>query len=215
MNSQTQFFSIAAFIFIIIASSFTGAYILRQNLNEQLEKTSSKKMTPLNKPSTHISKNEASSSADLKLTSETPTANQILTSPNQKTIYIKQTPQPAPTPIVIYQDSNNQAPTTTPVPRSTPKPPATTCTTLNGRMYPAADGTGYIGCDVKVDGAIDTSQSYCKGGETGQTKSLIPDGYGQIDQYYATLTDLKLDEKVEVYVKSTNGSLIHCTPDLN
>ncbi|HTK03518.1 MAG TPA: DUF4153 domain-containing protein [Alphaproteobacteria bacterium] len=96
-----------------------------------------------------------------------------------------------------------------------PAPAATACRTLGGGMVVDKNGRGYIGCDVWVDGAIDLSKSYCEGQITHNTKLLIPDGYGRSNQYFATLTGLKKNEEVKVFVYNSGGEKIECLPSLN
>lgn len=90
-----------------------------------------------------------------------------------------------------------------------------TCKTLGTVMYIANDGTGYIGCDIKVNGSFDLSKSYCQGQKTGNKKLLIPDSYGRPDQYYATLTSLDPKEEVRVFIALSQGEQIECPPALN
>jgi len=44
---------------------------------------------------------------------------------------------------------------------------------------------------------------------------LIPDGYGRSNQYFATLTGLKKNEEVKVFVYNSGGEKIECLPSLN
>ena len=93
--------------------------------------------------------------------------------------------------------------------------PLTSCQTLGTQMVTGFDGKGEIGCDVKVDGDIDLSKSYCESEITHMTQSLIPDAFGRQNQYYATLTGLNFEEKVQVFVYSPDGKRLECTPILN
>lgn len=90
-----------------------------------------------------------------------------------------------------------------------------TCTTLGGKMIALQNGLGQIGCDVKVIGNFDLTRSYCQGQKTYLTQKLLRDGFNRPNQYYATLRGLEIDEVVNVYVYSTNGTRILCNPPLN
>lgn len=96
-----------------------------------------------------------------------------------------------------------------------PAEPLTSCHTLGTLMVRGSDGKGEIGCDIKVDGEIDLSKSFCESQTTRMRQLLIPDAYGRSDQYYATLSGLDFDEKVKVYVYSPDGTFLECTPILN
>lgn len=89
------------------------------------------------------------------------------------------------------------------------------CNTLGTMMYTASDGTGFIGCDIKVSGDFVLGKSYCQGQITGRKEYLKPDSYGRANQYYATLTGLKTTEEVKVFIASTDGREIECLPSLN
>jgi signal peptidase I len=89
------------------------------------------------------------------------------------------------------------------------------CQTLNTKMIIGADGRGQIGCDIKVRGKFDLSESYCEGQMTHTVKYLIPDAYGRLNRYYATLTGLDLNEEVKVFIYSTDGHEVECLPSLN
>jgi signal peptidase I len=93
--------------------------------------------------------------------------------------------------------------------------PVPTCRTLGTKMIIGEGGMGEIGCDIKVSGKFDLSKSYCQSKKTHIMRFLMPDAYGKVNQYYATLTGLNLDEEVEVFIYSLSGQRIECFPSLN
>ena len=88
------------------------------------------------------------------------------------------------------------------------------CKTLGTKMMINNDGSGYIGCDIKVNGGFNLSKSYCIGEKTNIKKYLKLDAFGKTNQYYATLSNLNPSEKVKVYIYS-NNKYIECMPKLN
>lgn len=89
------------------------------------------------------------------------------------------------------------------------------CRTLNTRMVTDFDGRGQIGCDIKVNGQVDLSKSFCESQKTNKKEFLVPDAYGRKDQYFATLTGLDLDDEVKVFAYTQSGTKIECLPSLN
>lgn len=89
------------------------------------------------------------------------------------------------------------------------------CRTLNTRMVTDFDGRGQIGCDIKANGQVDLSKSFCESQKTNKKEFLVPDAYGRKDQYFATLTGLDLDEEVKVFAYTKSGTKIECLPSLN
>jgi len=89
-----------------------------------------------------------------------------------------------------------------------------TCRTLGTVMYTDANGTGYIGCDIEVSGPFDLNRSYCISQTTLRRESLVPDVFGRLNRYFATLRNLRLDEEVKVFIVS-GGREIECLPSLN
>jgi peptidoglycan hydrolase-like protein with peptidoglycan-binding domain len=92
-------------------------------------------------------------------------------------------------------------------------PPATSCVTAGSKVWADAngDGKGFASCDTVVNGTFDLSNSYCVS-SGGLKANLKPDGYNRPNRYYNILTGLGLGDTVDVYVTSTNGNLLHCTP---
>jgi hypothetical protein len=91
-----------------------------------------------------------------------------------------------------------------------------TCKTLGTVMFSASDGTGYIGCDIEVNGKFDQVKSYCQGQKTGKKISNFKiDEYLRENRYYETLTGLDKTEEVRVYIYSLSGKQIECLPPLN
>lgn len=106
-------------------------------------------------------------------------------------------------------------PNPSPAASSSPSASALSCQTLGSVMYTAPDGSGYIGCDVKITGNFDLNQSYCIGTITNKKEYLYPDSYGRENWYYATLGNLDTKEEVKVYAMGKDGQAAECTPSLN
>lgn len=126
--------------------------------------------------------------------------------------YKQQTIEPIASPV-----TNNSSASTisTAVANASAAPAGGFCSTQGTKMVLSPNGKGYIGCDVKVTGAIDLSKSYCEGQISHQTKNLIPDGGTDKNHYWTTLTDLNPKEEVKVFVTKQSGEKLECLPSLN
>ncbi|GEM_PF-6931180 len=107
---------------------------------------------------------------------------------------------------VVFSDTASLVPSATPF---------YSCRTLGGLMVNGVDGKGEIGCDIEVDGEFDLYNSYCEGQTTHLRNYLVPDAYGRINRYYATLTGLDPKEEVKVFVYTTQKEKVECLPSLN